>query len=61
MALVVCPECNEQVSSRAKRCPHCGFAKRRPVTTIGKWFFGILLGIIAGLFVIGLLAGLLSH
>lgn len=25
MALIVCPECNQQVSSAAASCPHCGF------------------------------------
>jgi|GEM_PF-2459889 uncharacterized protein with PIN domain len=25
MALIVCPECNQQVSSAAEACPHCGF------------------------------------
>lgn len=25
MALVPCPECDEQTSDRARACPHCGF------------------------------------
>ena len=25
MALIRCPECGKQISSRAKACPHCGF------------------------------------
>jgi len=25
MALVTCPECQQQVSSKATTCPHCGF------------------------------------
>lgn len=25
MALVDCPECGKQVSTRATACPHCGF------------------------------------
>ena len=24
MALIVCPECNEQVSNKADNCPNCG-------------------------------------
>jgi len=24
MALVICPECNESISSEAETCPHCG-------------------------------------
>src|SRR5277367_1171107 len=26
MALISCPECGREVSSRAASCPHCGFA-----------------------------------
>ena len=25
MALIRCPECKKQISSKAKACPHCGF------------------------------------
>ena len=25
MALISCPECNKQISDKAKFCPHCGF------------------------------------
>lgn len=25
MALIACPECDEQASDRARACPHCGF------------------------------------
>ena len=25
MALIRCPECKQQISSKAKACPHCGF------------------------------------
>ena len=25
MALIPCPECDKQVSDRARSCPHCGF------------------------------------
>ncbi|MFK7984963.1 MAG: PH domain-containing protein [Sandaracinaceae bacterium] len=28
MALIPCPECTKQVSSRALSCPHCGFPVR---------------------------------
>lgn len=30
MALITCPECGKQVSTRASACPHCGY----PVSTI---------------------------
>ncbi|RLD03323.1 MAG: hypothetical protein DRI56_12685 [Chloroflexota bacterium] len=25
MALILCPECNKEISDRVKACPHCGF------------------------------------
>lgn len=31
MALVACPECNNDVSQSAKTCPSCGFRLRRTV------------------------------
>lgn len=30
MALITCPECGKQVSTRASACPHCGY----PISTI---------------------------
>ena len=30
MALITCPECGQQVSDRAKACPHCGFDMTAP-------------------------------
>lgn len=37
MALINCPECNNQVSSEAKTCPMCGFTLKVPTgpTTLG--------------------------
>lgn len=29
MALILCPECNYQVSHQAEHCPHCGFPIRQ--------------------------------
>lgn len=29
MALILCPECNAQVSHQAEHCPHCGFPIRQ--------------------------------
>lgn len=26
MSIILCPECGREVSSRARTCPHCGFA-----------------------------------
>jgi hypothetical protein len=28
MALINCPECNQQISDTAPTCPHCGFAQK---------------------------------
>lgn len=33
MALMECPECGKQVSTRAAACPHCGFPLSREVVT----------------------------
>ena len=37
MALRPCPECNRQVSTKARQCPHCGSPLAGPVvdTSIG--------------------------
>lgn len=32
MALIKCPECNGNVSSKATACPHCGFPMQKQVT-----------------------------
>lgn len=31
MALINCPECNQQISDTAPTCPHCGFAQKAVV------------------------------
>lgn len=44
MALTKCPECGQQVSDRAKKCPHCGvdlnvtLSATRNKTSRKKWF-----------------------
>lgn len=30
MALITCSECGQQISDRAKACPHCGFDMSAP-------------------------------
>lgn len=36
MALINCPECNQQISDTAPTCPHCGFVqKATPVESSG--------------------------
>ena len=37
MALIKCPECNKEISDKAKKCPNCGFPiKRKKVRTLKK-------------------------
>ncbi|NLD49371.1 MAG: zinc ribbon domain-containing protein, partial [Clostridiaceae bacterium] len=28
MALINCPECNNRISDKAEKCPHCGLPSR---------------------------------
>lgn len=43
MALIECPECFEQVSDKAGKCPHCGARirklRRGIFGTLIKWLF----------------------
>lgn len=43
MALINCPECNNQVSDQAFKCPSCGKQLRKPKRTfmgkVFKWLF----------------------
>ena len=32
MALINCPECNKEISDKAKKCPHCGFLVNNMIT-----------------------------
>lgn len=40
MALMKCPECNKQVSSKSETCPHCGY--RLEKRNFFLWLIGIL-------------------
>lgn len=44
MALINCPECGNQVSDTAKRCPNCG----RPMNPVNS--SKIIIWVIAGIF-----------
>ncbi|MEG1894592.1 MAG: zinc ribbon domain-containing protein [Oscillospiraceae bacterium] len=33
MALIICPECNNQISDTAAACPHCGYSLLHSVKT----------------------------
>lgn len=33
MALIVCPECNKQISDQAEACPHCGYPLSKGIVT----------------------------
>jgi hypothetical protein len=59
MSLFACPDCNQQVSSTAKTCPHCGVdvkkiarqndkMLRRAIIQVVLWatFFAVCLGLL---------------
>jgi predicted amidophosphoribosyltransferase len=41
MALEKCPECDQKVSSSAKRCPKCGDKLKTPVKDAAKFIGGL--------------------
>lgn len=56
MALIKCKECNEQVSDKAKACPHCGVPVRGGITRKSrKWHerTSVTLCVAAGLMILG--------
>lgn len=36
MALIKCPECNKEISDKAKQCPHCGYPVREMINIINS-------------------------
>jgi hypothetical protein len=48
MALVKCPECENDVSDTFSSCPHCGYAKKPDIRSspLGKSKHGIVSGVI---------------
>ena len=34
MALIICPECNNQVSDKAQSCIHCGYPLQKQINTV---------------------------
>lgn len=34
MALIICPECNQQVSDKTQTCIHCGYPLQKQINTI---------------------------
>jgi len=56
MAMINCPECNEEVSETALKCPKCGFQINKPKRGIFgkiiKWSF-ILFNILMLIWIIG--------
>lgn len=34
MALIICPECNKQVSDKAQSCIHCGYPLQKQINTV---------------------------
>ena len=55
MTVKKCPECNGDVSARAKACPHCG-ARHSLTSTVALWAGCLVLICIAG--VVSTLGGL---
>ncbi len=45
MALITCPECNKEISDKAKACPTCGAVA--PKTKVWPWLVGIPVGFVA--------------
>lgn len=63
MALVTCPDCKKEISSRAASCPHCG-APMSAATIVtpqvhgageGIWLKSMNCGCVATLVVVGLI------
>ncbi len=56
MAMINCPECNEEVSDSASKCPKCGFLINKPKRSIFgkiiKWSF-ILFNLLMLVWIIG--------
>lgn len=46
MAIINCPECNNEISSEVRICPHCGFKQFRETSKIVAVFFTIFSTII---------------
>ncbi len=42
MALQKCKECNKEVSSKAKNCPHCGVPVAGGTWSVSKWLFFLI-------------------
>lgn len=41
MALVPCPECNQQVSTAATTCPHCGYPLKELIINVIKYQYNV--------------------
>lgn len=50
MALKKCPECGNDVSTKAEKCPHCGAKVKKNIGCLGVIGILILLGIFSSLF-----------
>lgn len=51
MSLINCPECNQQRSTHARACPHCGFQNTPMTVTVSDLDigFGNLVGLLVKL------------
>ena len=41
MGLIICEECGKEMSDSLKKCPHCGFKRKRGIENKNKIFGGI--------------------
>jgi len=72
MALINCPECKNQISDSAKKCPHCGYSikSENTRTELGNvetntaagviYIFIGIVAIIAGLFMLVIIIGIFA-
>jgi DNA-directed RNA polymerase subunit RPC12/RpoP len=48
MAMVKCSECGKQISSKVKKCPHCGYRQKQKITINKKLIIGLLIVFVLG-------------
>lgn len=54
--LIACPVCNNDISTDAALCPHCGHTLKEPQTAVG-----LVAAIILGLVIFALLKGCIEQ
>lgn len=54
MAMINCPECNTQISQKAKQCPKCG-CQIRNINQVFLIIYAVVITVLAGLYFLGIL------